>query len=102
MQTPAKMSLLPEYIKDIREGRKSTTIRRGKRKISTPELIFESFTSSIQVQVLSVRHQKFGELTNVDAQKDGFATLEELMTALYAFYANINPHTEVTIIDFKV
>lgn len=102
MQTLAKMRLLPEYIEDIREGRKTTTIRMGKRKISAPELIFESFTSSIQVQVLSVRHQKFGELTNMDAQKDGFATLEELKTALYAFYPNIKLHTEVTIIEFKV
>ena len=102
MPTPVRMRWLPEYIEDIREGRKTTTIRMGKRKITTPELIFESFTGSIQVQVLSVRHQKFSELTKVDAQKDGFATLEELKTALYAFYPNIKPHTMVTIIEFKV
>lgn len=102
MQTPAKMRLLSEYIEDIRERRKTTTIRMGKRKIATPELIFESFISSIQVQVLSIRHENFSELTKADAQKEGFDTLEELKAVLYTFYPNMKPHTIVTIIEFKV
>lgn len=99
---PAKMRLLPEYIEAIREGRKTTTIRIGKRGIANPELIFESDTNSIKVQVLSVQYRKFSELTEADAQKDGFNTFQELEITLNAFYPNIKPHTWFTVIEFKV
>lgn len=96
------MRLLPEYIEAIREGRKTTTIRIGKRGIANPELIFESDTNSIKVQVLSVQYRKFSELTEADAQKDGFNTFQELEITLNAFYPNIKPHTWFTVIEFKV
>ena len=101
MSTPAKMRLLPEYIEAIREGRKTTTIRIGKRGVATSELIFESNADSIKVQVLSVYYRKFSELTEVDAQKDGFNTFQELETALNVFYSNIKPNTTFTVIEFK-
>lgn len=102
MSTSARMRLLPVYIEAIRKGRKTTTIRIGKRGVPNSELIFESNTNSIKVQVLSVQYKKFSELTEADAQKDGFNTFEELETALNAFYPNIKPHTWFTVIEFKV
>lgn len=102
MATLARMRLLPEYIEAIREGRKTTTIRIGKRGVATSELIFESVADSIKVQVLSIYYRKFSELTEADAQKDGFNTLQELETALNAFYPNIKPHTWFTVIEFRV
>ena len=102
MSVPAKMRLLPEYINAIREGNKTTTIRIGKRGVPTSELIFESNSDSIKVYVLSVHYRKFNELTEKDAQQDGFNTLQELETALYAFYPNIRPNTTFTVIKFKV
>jgi cytidine deaminase len=101
MSMPAKMRLLPEYIEAIREGRKTTTIRIGKRGVATSELTFESNADSINVQVLSVYYRKFSELTEMDAQKDGFNTLHELETALNAFYPNIKPNTTFTVVEFK-
>ena len=102
MSAPAKMRLLPEYINAIREGNKTTTIRIGKHGVSTSELIFESNSDSIKVNVLSVYYRKFNELTETDAQRDGFDNLHELETALYAFYPNIKPNTTFTVIKFKV
>lgn len=101
MSTSAKMRLLPEYFEAIREGRKTTTIRIGKRGVATSELIFESNSDSIKVQVLSVHHRKFKELTKMDAQKDGFDTFQELETALNALYPNIKSHTTFTVVEFK-
>ncbi len=100
--SPAKMRLLPEYINAIREGHKTTTIRLGKRSISTSTLILESDIDSIEVQVTSIYHKKFQNLTKADAQKDGFTTLQELKTALSMFYPNIKPNAIVTLIEFKV
>lgn len=68
------MRLLPEYIEVIREERKTTTIRIGVRGVATSELLFESDVDSIKVQIISVHYRKFSQLTEADAQKDGFNT----------------------------
>lgn len=102
MLTPTKMRLLPEYISAIRDGRKRTTIRLGKRKISTSDLTFKSNSNSVKVHVLSVTYRKFSEFTELDAQRDGFDTLNELQTALNRFYGIVEPNTVFTVIEFKL
>ena len=92
-----------DYVEDILSGRKTTTIRLGRVKLKHHELIVHGGGRPIaKVRVKKVTYKRVGELTDDDAKKDGFNTLNELLYELKRVYSDLSPDDTVTIIEFEV
>ena len=54
----------------------------------------------IAVNVTAVTIKRLNNLTEFDARRDGFDSLQDLLRALEEFYPNVSPQDLVTIIGF--
>ncbi|HZD02008.1 MAG TPA: carbamoyltransferase C-terminal domain-containing protein [Actinomycetes bacterium] len=102
------------YLTWLREGRKVTTIRYRKRGVELPTRdvlpLYETRDYGIgkrdrpaaSVRVLSIRYQRFGELTEEDARLDGFEALSDMLTAFRQIYPNLGAHDWVTIYGIRL
>jgi hypothetical protein len=54
------------------------------------------------VSITDVGIKRLGELTESDARRDGFCSLDELFETLMDIYPRIEPQDPVTIIGFEV
>lgn len=92
-----------EYVDDILSGRKRATIRLGIVRVKYDELIVHGGGRPVaKVRVTGVHYKRLRELTDEDARKDGFRSLQELLRALRDVYGEISPDEPVTIIEFEV
>ncbi|MCA1625870.1 MAG: ASCH domain-containing protein [Acidobacteria bacterium] len=91
-----------EYIPAIRAGRKTTTIRKGRRTFDHEVILLKSGNASETVKITEVKHTAFKCLTEEDARKDGFASLEELKLALLKHYSDLQDDDWVTIFSFEL
>ena len=101
--------LYGEYLDWLCEGRKVTTIRFRKGGVEFPsnyQLSLFATTDytlkrapmpTINVQVEGVKYQRFGELTEEDALRDGFRTHNEMVKALTTIYPALNAEDWVTV-----
>ena len=94
------INLDPRYIPAVIDGRKTATIRLGRRSYHPGWAILKADGSGISVCIESVRYCRMADLTELDAQRDGFKSLDELLAALQEFYPQISPEDEVTIVAF--
>ena len=95
------LPIAAEYLSAIRTGCKSTTIRKGKPSIKKGRLLLTARTGFVSVNVTDVKVTRFSCLTDVDANKDGFASLAELQKALTKHYPDLGDNNWVTIIYFE-
>lgn len=95
------LRLRPEFFDGIRQGKKHSTIRAGRRNLNPGPLILQSKFDALTVDLTEVIYKKFGELTQNDAYSDGFATLEELQKTLKQFYPNLNENSIITVVHFQ-
>jgi hypothetical protein len=86
----------------IKNGRKTTTIRLGRRKVKTGALTFLSGRDTLKVEVTRVEYKSVERLSQVDAQRDGFSSLEDLIRVLRSFYPDMEPGSEVTLVHFEL
>lgn len=88
----------------ILNGVKTTTIRLGKVIPKSSLVIIHSEGRPIAEAVIkSVVYKKVGELTEEDAKRDGYRSLEELLKDLERIYnVKISPEDIVTVIEFEV
>ncbi len=98
---PQHLRLRLEYLRDIRLGKKHSTIRKGKREIKKGLLILESGSDCQAVTVTSVKHCLFKNLTTEDAIDDGFVDLETLCGELLKIYSDLEGFHYVTIVKFS-
>lgn len=99
---PQVLRLRSEFFDVVRRGQKCSTIRAGRRNFKVGPLILQSNFDTLTVQVTEVVYKKLGELTQDDAQTDGFVTLEELRTTLKKIYPNLHKNSTVTLIYFQL
>lgn len=97
-----KLRLLPEYFASVKRGEKKSTIRVGRRKLSKGTLILESNQERLKVELRYIAHKHLKDLTENDAQIDGFRNLAELRKALFQIYSNLKPDSLLTIIYFEL
>ncbi|MET1160751.1 MAG: ASCH domain-containing protein [Thermoprotei archaeon] len=91
------------YVKEILEGKKTATIRRGIVKPKYREVIVHGGGKPVaKILIEKVYHKKIKELTDEDAIKDGFRSREELVSELKRVYPGISDDEWITIIEFKV
>jgi len=93
-----------EYVDKILSGQKRATIRLGHVRLKYNELIVHGGGRPVaKVRVERIHYKRVSELTEEDAQKDGFASVNELINALEKAYGTkLRPDDIVTIIEFSV
>jgi carbamoyltransferase len=103
------------YLDWLREGRKGTTIRFRKGGVEIPKMaelpLFETpdFGAAqrepvvaqrepvaAMVRIQSIRYQRFGQLTTEDANKDGFKSIDDMLTAFKQIYPSLRNEDWIT------
>src|ERR1019366_8487854 len=92
------IQIAPTFIEPILHGNKKTTIRLGHRNYRLGSAILHSESSDIDVRITGVRVATLSILTEDDAIRDGFDTLEALRHRLCDFYPDISDESVITIV----
>jgi hypothetical protein len=91
-----------KYAEALLRGGKVTTIRRG---IITPtrDRVFLEAEGKVvgEARISSLRFTRLSDLTDADAQRDGFSSKEELLSALREIYPDIKQDEWVTVISLE-
>ncbi|MEM3980342.1 MAG: ASCH domain-containing protein [Ignisphaera sp.] len=93
-----------KFARLILTGKKTTTIRLGRVVPKSSEVIIHSNGRPIaEAKIKNIIYKKVKELKEEDAIRDGYSSLQELLSDLRNIYkVDINPDDEVTIIEFEV
>ncbi|MEM1610781.1 MAG: ASCH domain-containing protein [Sulfolobales archaeon] len=92
-----------EHLEKLLDGRKKTTIRLGRIVPKYKEIIIHSRGRPACIaEIIGYRFKRVSELSDDDAQRDGFRSLEELIRELRRRYGDISLEDEVTIIELRV
>ncbi|WP_297419351.1 ASCH domain-containing protein [Thermococcus sp.] len=94
------------YKSKILRGDKVTTIRYGNYEAKPGSEVYlvvrPSDTTLAKVRITKVEKKKVKELTNEDAELDGFSDVKELLHELNKIYGDLYGDDEVTVIGFEV
>lgn len=91
-----------QYLQVLLNGQKTTTIRMN-TDLKPGELV-ELVAGGINcgyARIERITRKRIMGLTDEDALKDGFRSLEELIVTLKKYYKILNPETYAYIISFK-
>jgi len=94
--------LATDFLQKVLDREKTSTIRFGKRPYPIGLGVLKAGNKTISIEIENTRFCSASDLTDRDAQKDGFADLEELNQQLKRFYPEITPADLVTVVDFRV
>jgi hypothetical protein len=93
--------LARRFLPLVRSGAKKSTIRKGLRPWTIGPAIIGSQGEELKVSITDVRFTTAASLTEADAFRDGFRSLEELLNALKEFYPDLSASDEITIASFR-
>jgi hypothetical protein len=96
------VSLAAQFLPLVRSGAKRSTIRKGRRPWAVGTAILSSKADEQKIYITDVRFTNVASLTAIDAAKDGFETLGELLAALQGFYPELSFSDEITIASFRI
>jgi hypothetical protein len=109
-----ELPLYGPYLGWLREGRKVTTIRFRKNAVEVPiSSVLPLFKTddyspgdrskpTDHVRVTGIRYQRFGDLNDDDARRDGFVSLEHMRKDLNKIYPKMQDEDWVTIYDISL
>jgi cytidine deaminase len=99
--TLPRIGLKPAFFALVENGSKRSTIRAGAKSnvVGPATLVGGDF--AVPVEITSVEIKRFADLTDVDAERDGFATLAELKEVLVTFYPSLGEDDPVSILHFS-
>ncbi|MCS7122295.1 MAG: ASCH domain-containing protein [Archaeoglobaceae archaeon] len=100
-----KVNFDPEYVPLIVEGKKKTTIRKGIKSYPVGRLVEFTVENSKVFAIARIKKvvvKRISELTDSDAEIDGFKNKNELLRALRKIYGDVKDSEFVTIIHFEV
>lgn len=107
-----KLLLAKEHFGPVKALRKRVTIRKGFRDVKPGTLLFQtpdpepdgspndSDFEEVEVVVERVVFTWAGELTDKEAQQDGFKNLADLIEGMKHYYPDFSAASEVTLIYF--
>lgn len=98
------VALNSKFFPLVRAGSKSSTVRKGERDVRAYEslILTDGSNNDITVRVTDVKIKRLDELTETEARRDGFESIQDLIEGLKEFYPNITLQDPVTIIGFKI
>ncbi len=94
------LMLSRQYVEELLSGKKRATVRLGKIERDKEAIIHSGGRIVAVAQILDVRHKRFAELDDFDAQLDGYKNAEELKRALRRHYPSIKDDDVVSVIVF--
>ncbi len=99
-----RINFNPEYVRLIKNKRKSSTVRKGKRNFKKGEIVELAINNRpfALAKIVECELKTLGEITDEDAKRDGFKSKKFLVKALRQIYGEISPRDRFTIISFEV
>lgn len=90
----------PKMRENVLSGKKQITIREGHRGYKKGEAIICSHLEpwAVMVDIISVRHCTFADVTEDEYKADGFKSQDELLNSLRRFYPKIDYASPVTVV----
>jgi hypothetical protein len=86
----------------LKANRKKCTVRLGTASVATPEITMSDGKDSVAIKIVRVdTSRRLDELTDDDAQAEGFETREQLLKDLSKYYPRAKPSDPVTVIYFE-
>lgn len=100
---PRPLLFSRRYLQDLISGSKQATIRLGNLKYRPGDVVLVYCGGLVlgRVRITQVERKKLIDLTEEDARKDGFYSLQELLKALRQHYPNIRANTPLTLLEFE-
>jgi len=95
------LRLKPELLEAVRCGRKTSTIRAGRKNVEQGPLVLESAQSTLLVRITRVTYKRFKSLTDEDARKDGYSGVDLLEKELHSIYPALGNNSFLTQIEFE-
>jgi len=91
------------YLRGVLSERKHSTIRLGLVRPEYQRVYIECGGKVYGEAIIGrVRYLRLSELSEEDALRDGFTSLEDLFTNLESIYPSLKPSDWVTVIEFEV
>ncbi|GAB6147652.1 ASCH domain-containing protein [Stetteria hydrogenophila] len=91
------------YVDKLLEGAKTTTVRLGVFKPKYSEVIIHGHGRPVaKARIVKVEYKRVSELTDEDARRDGFQSVEEMIEALRRVYGDVKSDDVVTILHLDV
>ena len=105
-ERPQRVYMWEGYENAIRSGVKRQTIRVDDPFRTGPaEIVFDGVDgteTSLPAEVTGVRSTRRTDLTDADAQRDGFDSLRDLHAALDTHYPGLSTDAEVDLVTFRL
>jgi hypothetical protein len=95
-----ELLLNDEFLPAVAEGTKTSTVRKGVRSIPLDYMRLQGSHDSVVVLVTGTKFVPFGELNDLDAQRDGFENIDELRRVITDIYGPLGDDEYMTIIEF--
>lgn len=95
-----EISLSRSLIPLVLSGKKTSTIRRGRRSYNLGYAEIVSEEIRIPVTITRVTHSNPKLLDESVVRSEGYASLSELLTQLRTFYPDLSDSNDVTIVWF--
>ncbi|NPV80716.1 MAG: ASCH domain-containing protein [Firmicutes bacterium] len=96
----------PEHVEPILAGRKTQTRRVGKKRwnvgsIHQARLNYYAKPFA-RIKILAVRQERLGDISEEDARREGYGSVEEYRKVFERIYGRWVPDEMVWAIDFEV
>lgn len=98
---PSIFPVASEYLRAVRAGKKRSTIRKGRVAVKEGLALITARGDFEPVNILESRSTRLSCVTEEEAERDGFESLEDLRVAMARHYTKISDTTWVTIIRFE-
>jgi hypothetical protein len=97
----AHIPLASDLVPLVLSGKKTSTVRLGKRNYPLGPAKIVSKNLDIPIEITAIEFRKLGQLDKGIADTEGYDSVNELFSALARFYPGADSDRDVTVIKFK-
>jgi energy-coupling factor transporter ATP-binding protein EcfA2 len=96
-----RLRMASKYLEAFAAGQKRTTIRSGRLFLPPGPLILQCGRKEVVAEMTGIRHCLVSDLSDADAQRDGFGCRTDLLRALKHHYPDLAPAAAVSIVSLE-
>jgi hypothetical protein len=96
-----RLPLSSELVPLVLSGKKTSTVRLGRRDYSRGQAKIVSRDIEIPIEITDVSFTKVNSLDDEVAKSEGCGSLSDLLTILRRFYPELHGTNDVTVIRFR-
>jgi hypothetical protein len=97
------IELREKMFDNVRKGIKIATLRNGKRDYILGDTILygNEHKNAVFIEVTDINYMKLRDITDADAQQEGYAARDGLITVMKDIYKDITDESIVTQVYFR-